>query len=152
IQYALHYGDGASGAPVSNVVLTDTLPAGLNYVSATPAPTTVGPVLSWTLGNLTPGDSGVVDLVLQVSGTVQDTVWARNVAALTGTNAAPQSASAPLVALIGPPTAAIGLGLTADALEVGIGDVIPYTEVVRNPGIVPISDIRIDNTLPAGSG
>src|SRR5207245_10666543 len=128
----------------------DTLPAGLNYVSATPAPTTVGPVLSWTLGNLTPGDSGVVDLVLQVSGPVQDTVWARNVAALTGTNATPQSASATQVALIGPPTAAIGLDLTADALEVGIGDVIPYTEVVRNPGIVPISAIRIDNTLPAG--
>src|SRR5438445_2434343 len=150
IQYALHYGDGASGAPVSNVVLTDTLPAGLNYVSATPAPTTVGPVLSWALGNLAPGDTGVVDLVLQVSNTVQDTVWARNVAALTGTNATPQSASAPPAALIGPPTAAIGLDLTADALEVGIGEVIPYTEVVRNPGIVPISAIRIDNTLPAG--
>src|SRR5206468_251434 len=82
--------------------------------------------------------------------TVRDTVWARNVAALTGTNATPQSASATQVALIGPPTAAVGLDLTADALEVGIGDVIPYTEVVRNPGIVPISAIRIDNTLPAG--
>src|SRR5947199_411467 len=143
-------GSVAGGAAVSNVVLTDTLPAGLNYVSATPAPTTVGPVLSWALGALAPGDSGVVNLALQVSSTVRDTVWARNVAALTGTNATPQSASATQVALIGPPTAAIGLDLTPDALEVGIGEVIPYTEVVRNPGIVPISDIRIDNTLPAG--
>ena len=150
VQYTLRYGDATGGAPVSNVVLTDTLPAGLNYVSATPAPTSVGAVLSWALGTLAPGDTGVVDLVLQVSGTVQDTVWARNVAALAGTNATPQSASATQVALIGPPTAAIGLDLTADALEVGIGDVIPYTEVVRNPGIVPISDIRIDNTLPVG--
>src|SRR6266704_1512444 len=150
VVYTLRYGDAASGAPVSNVVLTDTLPAGLNYVSATPAPSTVGPVLSWAIGALAPGDSGVVNLVLQVSNTVRDTVWARNVAALTGTNATPQSASATQVALIGPPTAAVGLDLTADALEVGIGDVIPYTEVVRNPGIVPISAIRIDNTLPAG--
>jgi len=150
VLYTLRYGDATSGAPVSNVVLTDTLPAGLNYVSATPAPSTVGPVLSWTIGALAPGDSGVVNLVLQVSNTVRDTVWARNVAALTGTNATPQSASATQVALIGPPTAAVGLDLTADALEVGIGDVIPYTEVVRNPGIVPISAIRIDNTLPAG--
>src|SRR6266568_3686594 len=150
VLYTLRYGDATSGAPVSNVVLTDTLPAGLNYVSATPAPSTVGPVLSWAIGALAPGDSGVVNLVLQVSNTVRDTVWARNVAALTGTNATPQSASATQVALIGPPTAAVGLDLTADALEVGIGDVIPYTEVVRNPGIVPISAIRIDNTLPAG--
>jgi uncharacterized repeat protein (TIGR01451 family) len=150
VQYTLRYGDATGGASVSTVVLSDTLPAGLNYVSATPAPTTVGPVLSWALGNLAPGDTGVVDLMLQVSNTVQDTVWARNVAALTGSNATPQSASAPLVALIGPPTAAIGLDLTANALEVGIGDVIPYTEVVRNAGSVPISAIRLDNTLPAG--
>jgi uncharacterized repeat protein (TIGR01451 family) len=54
------------------------------------------------------------------------------------------------LALIGPSTVALGLDLTANALEVGIGEVIPYTEVVRNPGLVPISDIRIDNTLPAG--
>ncbi|HEV8304190.1 MAG TPA: hypothetical protein VGQ25_04475 [Gemmatimonadales bacterium] len=150
VQYTLRYGDATGGAPVSNVVLTDTLPPGLNYVSAAPAPTIVGPVLTWALGNLAPGDTGVVSLVLQVSGTVTDTVWAQNVAALTGTNATPRRANAPLVALIGPPTAAIGLDLTADALEVGIGDVVPYTEVVRNPGIVPISAIRIDNTLPAG--
>jgi uncharacterized repeat protein (TIGR01451 family) len=150
VQYRLRYGDGTGGAPVSTVVLSDTLPAGLNFVSATPAPTSVGPVLSWALGTLAAGDTGVVDLVLQVSNTVQDTVWARNVAALTGANATPQSASAPVVALIGPPTAAIGLDLTANALEVGIGDVIPYTEVVRNAGIVPISVIRVDNTLPPG--
>src|SRR5207245_300416 len=97
-----------------------------------------------------PGASGVVDLVRQGSITVQDTAWAGHVAGLTVTKATPQSASAPPVALIGPRTAAIGLDLTADALEVGSGEVIPYTEVVRNPGIVPISAMRIDNTLPAG--
>jgi uncharacterized repeat protein (TIGR01451 family) len=150
VQYTLRFGDAAGGAPVSNVVLTDTLPTGLNYVSATPAPTTVGPVLSWALGGLAPGDTGTVTLLLQVSNTVRDTVWARNVAALAGTNATPLGASAPLVALIGPPTAAIGLDLAADALEVGIGDVIPYTEVVQNPGIAAISAIRIDNVLPPG--
>src|SRR2546427_6061303 len=58
VLYTLRYGDATSGAPVSNVVLTDTLPAGLNYVSATPAPSTVGPVLSWAIGALAPGDSG----------------------------------------------------------------------------------------------
>ncbi len=150
VQYTLRYGDAAGGAPVSNVVLTDTLPAGLNYLSATPAPTSVGPVLSWALGSLAPGDTGAITLLLQVSNTVRDTVWARNVAALAGTNAIPQGASAPLVALIGPPTAAIGLDLTADALEVGVGDVIPYTAVVQNSDSAPISAIRIDNTLPAG--
>ena len=150
VQYTLRYGDAAGAAAVSNVVLTDTLPVGLNYVSAVPAPSTVGPVLSWAIGALAAGDSGVVNLVLQVSGTVRDTVWSRNVAALTGTNATALSSSAAQVALIGPPTAVIGLDLTANALDVAVGEVIPYTIVVRNPGIVPISDIRIDNTLFTG--
>ena len=150
VHYTLRYGAAVGGAPVANTVLTDTLPAGLDYLSATPAASVAGPVLSWALGTLAPGDSGVIDLVLQVNGAVRDTVWARNVGTLAGTNAATQSASAAQLALIGPSTAAVGLDLTANVLEVGVGEVIPYTEVVRNSGLVAISDIRIDNTLPAG--
>ncbi len=150
VQYRLRYGDAAGAAAVSNVVLTDTLPVGLNYVSAVPAPTTVGAVLSWAIGALAPGDTGSVDLVLQVSNTVQDTVWATNVAALEGTNATAQRSSAPQVALIGPPTAVIGLDLTANALDVAVGEVIPYTVVARNSGIVALSAIRIDHALFTG--
>ena len=87
-----------------------------------------------------PGDSGVVDVVLQVNAAVRDTVWARNVGALAATNASALSVRAALLALIGPPSTAVALDLTADALEVGVGEIIPYTLVVRNSGIVPIDD------------
>ena len=150
VHYTLRYGAGVGGAAIANTILTDTLPAGLDYVSATPAAASSGSVLSWALGSLAPGDSGVIDLVLQVNAAVRDTVWARNVGTLAGTNAATQSASAVQLALIGPATAAVALDLTANVLEVGIGELIPYTVVVRNSGLTAISDIRIDNTLPAG--
>ncbi len=50
-----------------NVVLTDTLPAGLTYVSASPPPTSVsGNVLSWNFGNV-PGQT-VKKITLNVRG------------------------------------------------------------------------------------
>ncbi len=150
VRYTLRYGNTAGAASVANAVLTDTLPGGLSYVSASPAATVAGSTLSWLIGTLAPGDSGMVDLVLSVNATVRDTVWARNVATLAAGAAATQFSAATRVALIGPPTAAVGLTLTANALDVGVGEVIPFTVVVQNSGIVPISDIRIDNTLPAG--
>src|SRR3989454_3266357 len=38
VQYAVAYGNAAGAAPAQNAVLTDTLPLGLQYVSATTAP------------------------------------------------------------------------------------------------------------------
>ncbi|HUL02907.1 MAG TPA: hypothetical protein VLV16_06720 [Gemmatimonadales bacterium] len=151
VRYSLHYGNGAGAAPVAAAVLSDSLPAGLDYVSATPAATVAGTVLTWPIGALAPGDSGVVDLVLQVNPTVRDTVWVRNVGTLAaaGGAATAQSAAAQ-VALIGPSTAAIALDLTATVLDAAVGDVIPYTLTVRNPGVLPLDSIRVTGTLPAG--
>jgi uncharacterized repeat protein (TIGR01451 family) len=151
VRYTLHYGNALGAAPVAAAVLSDTLPAGLDYVSATPAAVVAGSVLTWPLGALAPGDSGMVDLVLQVNAAVRDTVWVQNVGTLaaSGGAATAQSASAQL-ALIGPSSAAVGLDLTANVLDAAIGDVIPYTLVVHNPGIVAIDAIRIANLLPSG--
>src|SRR5207247_1621695 len=45
VTYRLRYGNGAGASVVNNVVLSDTLPAGLQYVSATPAASVAGSVL-----------------------------------------------------------------------------------------------------------
>ena len=150
VHYTLHYGNAAGAAPVASATLVDTLPAGLTYVSASPAATPSGSLLSWTLGALAPGDSGTVDLTLAVANTIRDTVWVRNVATLAGGSAVTQFAAAQQLALIGPSTAALDLSLTANVLEVAMGELIPYTLVVRNSGIVPVSTIKITSTLPPG--
>ena len=151
VRYSLRYGNAAGAAPVAAAVLSDTLPAGLDYVSAVPAAAVAGSVLSWPVGALAPGDSGVVDLVLSVNAAIRDTVWVRNVGTLAaGSGAATAQSAAAQLALVGPSSAAVGLDLTANVLDAAIGDVIPYTLVVRNPGIVPLDSIRITSTLPAG--
>src|SRR5437764_7562453 len=62
VTYTLRYGNGAGASVVSNVVLSDTLPAGLEYVGSTPAASVAGSVLTWALGDLDAGSSGVIDV------------------------------------------------------------------------------------------
>jgi len=151
VTYRLKYGDAAGAGSAQNVVLTDTLPVGLQYTSATVPPAIVGQVLTWPLGTLAPADSGVIDLVLTVAASVRDTVVARNVAYIQGQGTPAVSAPATPVALVGPPTAALGLDLTADALEVGVGEAIPYTIVVRNPGTLVVTNVQVAVQLPVGA-
>ena len=151
VTYRLKYGNAAGAGSAQNVVLTDTLPVGLQYGSATVTPVIAGQVLTWPLGTLAPADSGVIDLVLAVAASVRDTVVARNVAYIQAQGTPVVSAPATPVALVGPPTAALGLDLTADALEVGVGEAIPYTIVVRNPGTLVVTNLQVTVQLPAGA-
>ncbi len=151
VRYRLHYADAAGAGSAQSVVLTDTLPAGLQFVSATTAPTVAGQILTWPLGTLAGGDSGTIDVVLVVAASVRDTVLVRNVAYIEGQGTSATSAMASQLALVGPPTAALGLDLTADVLEVSVGEAIPYTATIRNPGTADVTNLQIFVQLPAGA-
>lgn len=151
VRYTLRYANATGAAPAQNVVLTDTIPAGLQYVSATPPAAVTGQALSWPLGTLAAGDSGVIDVVLAVAPTVRDTVLVRNVAFLEAQSAPALSAAAAQLALVGPPSVALGLDLSADVLQVGVGEAIPYSVAVRNPGTQTVANIQIAVRLPAGT-
>lgn len=62
VTYTLTY-QNTGTATATNVALTDTLPAGMEYVAADPAATVAGNVVSWNLGNLDPEAGGSVQLV-----------------------------------------------------------------------------------------
>src|SRR5205823_5811173 len=151
VQYRLHYANAAGAGAAQTVVLTDTLPVGLQFVNATTAPTVAGQVLTWPLGTLAASDSGTIDLVLVVAASVRDTVFVRNVGYLEGQGTPATAATAPQVALVGPPTAALGLELTADVLEVSVGEAIPFTATIRNPGAADVTNLQISAQLPAGA-
>lgn len=52
LTYPIHYGN-QSGAPASGVVISQTLPTDLTFVSASPPPVATTPTLRWELGDLT---------------------------------------------------------------------------------------------------
>lgn len=54
-------------SPLTNVVLDDTLPSGITYISASPAPTSTSP-LRWNLGTVPNGSVRSITLTVKATG------------------------------------------------------------------------------------
>jgi uncharacterized repeat protein (TIGR01451 family) len=150
VQYRVSYTNTNAIAALTNLALVDTLPTGLNFALAQPATIPSGRVVQWNLPDLGPNASAQVLLTLVVSGDVRDTVRAKNSATLTPGNAASQVGTAAEVALTGSVNASIALTQTADVLEVGLGEIAPFTLVAKNTGGVALTNVLVHATLPAG--
>lgn len=150
VVYRIRYGNTSASVTARNVVLTDTLPVGLDYVSATPPATVAGSVLTWSVGDVAPGTAAEIVLRVRVATSVRDTVPAANDVLLASDNSPSETAVAPTVTLIGMSATQLALDKAADVLEVGLGETAPYTLTVQNTGTLPLSDIRIHDRLPAG--
>jgi uncharacterized repeat protein (TIGR01451 family) len=142
-----------------NVLITDTLPAGLEYVTSTysdtlglsPAPVVVGQVVTWTLGNFT--GPNTVDIT--VTARVQDIPG--NVDGVTLTNWARTTGSEegiPFdlsddgdVEIIEPQLTIDKQGSITEGLP---GTTIHYTITVNNTGTSPAYDVDIEDAVPAG--
>jgi uncharacterized repeat protein (TIGR01451 family) len=132
-----------------NVVLTDTLPSGLTFVSATPAPTTVsGQTLTWNLGDLAPGATGTFSVVAQLSGTATGSAVVNRATISTSTSdpdptnntsRATTTLTRPNVMLTktGPATANAGAQLS-------------YTLDYANTGDADAVGVVLTDTLPSG--
>ena len=68
----------AGAVAVPNVVLTDTLPSGLSYLSSSPAASVSGSTLTWALGTVNPGQmlTLTVNVKATTTGTLVNTVTA----------------------------------------------------------------------------
>jgi uncharacterized repeat protein (TIGR01451 family) len=150
VSYTLVAANRSPTMPARAVTLSDTLPAGLEFVSASPAATVSGAVVSWAMGDLAAGDSVSVALTVRVSDQIRDTATVSNLAVVTSANALPQSAASAPVALVGFLPNQLGLQKSADVLEVGLGETVPYTLVLENTGDNALSDLRAVDSLPDG--
>jgi uncharacterized repeat protein (TIGR01451 family) len=82
--YTIEYGNG-NADPVNDVVLTDNLPAGVSFVSATGGGTEAGGVVTWDLGTLAGSETGSVDLVVEVNSGITPGSTILNACAITST-------------------------------------------------------------------
>lgn len=121
IQYTIRYGNSSATATAREVVLIDSLPVGLEFVSSSASsqvaaqvvagnlggvasavgfglvssqlvPQVAGQVVTWNLGEVAPGDSAELVLTARVSEDVRDTLQVRNVAVLTALSFAGEAA------------------------------------------------------------
>jgi len=143
--------------PATGVTLTDTLPAGVTFVSATPSQgtpcTQVAGTVTCTLGNVTMAAPATVTIVVTPAQAGQIT----NTATVAGneTDPTPGNDTAQVTTTVNavPPPPGPGADLTISKLAsvnpVTVGDLLIYTLNIQNRGPLAASDILVSDNLPA---
>lgn len=145
----------------SNVALSDTLPVGLEFISATPAPSRQGNTLTWNPDRLEPGQSRSFSVVVRGQVAGQRTNQASVRAAERDRDPANNQAQASLEVVAPPPPppppppspeprADLALSKTVSPAQAQVGDRVTYTLTLVNNGPNDATGVVLTDTLPAG--
>jgi len=140
----------------TNVVVTDRLPTGLVFVSATPSQGSYNPGTGlWTIGTVPAGTTAI----LQVTTTVNGTTAITNTAEVTGSdqrdpdstpnNNNPAEDDQSSITLT-PQLADLSLTKTIDNPNVTLGQPVTFTLNVNNAGPATATNVRVTDQLPPG--
>lgn len=136
----------SANAAATSVILTDTLPAGVTFASASPGNT--GPdaqgVITWTLPDLNPGESEPITLTVLVHTDLADETTLTNRASVTSAQGV--GATATETTTVRAPDLVVGKSATPAIARPG--ETITYVIVFSNTGGIAASDVRITDTLP----
>ncbi len=130
--------------PVSGAILTDIVPAeisNVSYVNSGIAITPTGGVsYTWQVGDMPPGDGGIITITGQVDSSLSSEVLITNTAVLTATNldTGPLTAAAVLEVNIAPE-----LDITR-FYEINEGQSISLTGIITDPGASDSFILQVD--------
>jgi uncharacterized repeat protein (TIGR01451 family) len=134
----------------ANVSLTDTLPAGLQFVSATPS---VGSFASgvWTVGTVASGATPTLTVVAKVLAPSSGPVSSQqNTATATSTTPDPDAGNNTGTSTVTPKQADVAVFKTVDKNEPAIGETFQYTLDVANYGTDTATNVVVQDSLPTG--
>jgi uncharacterized repeat protein (TIGR01451 family) len=128
--------------PLTNVAVTDILPANLSYVSSSPVGTVSGNTVTWLFASLPVGASETITIEYRAT----DVGSFENTASVTTTEEVSATATA-----AGTVTAEAGVTMQlTDTLDpVAVNGQTTYEATVKNQGLIAIHDINIEFQLPA---
>lgn len=146
LSYQLAYrNDGPAAA--ANTQLVDTLPAGVTFVSATPAPSSVsGQVLTWNLGTLAVGQAGTISVQATVSATAPASLT--NTATISTSTIETNTSDNSSTVTTAVQWADVSVIKTA-ATEARAGEPFTTTLTYRNSGSAPANAVQLVDTLPS---
>ncbi|MCW2777686.1 MAG: hypothetical protein JWN17_1411 [Frankiales bacterium] len=143
--------------PITDVVVTDTYAAGLEFVSSDPTPTSrSGSTLTYRLGTIAPGAFADVSLTFRVPADAKAGTVYRNDARITGTylgRTVTKDVSVPGPTVIGPLTGACDVSRStkyASNTQVTTGEQFAYYVNVSNTGGSPCTGVTVKDTLDDG--
>jgi len=125
----------------NGVVVKDTLPKGMTYVSSTPSGSVSGGVVTWNVGTLATNASKAIALKLKAAqeGSWTDVARVTSAEGLEAEARATTKVIAPSVQITKTGTDAIHLGENAD-----------YTITVKNTSNIALTGVKVRDDIPAG--
>ncbi len=145
ITYDINY-NITGNALAQNVVVTDTLPAGVEFVSASEDSTVNGNQIVWTLGDLMPTASGSMKVVVRIDSSVASgTSLVNTVIIASGQKSANDSATTKIVAV---PSYDVNITKFVDKTTAKVGDSLTYTLNWSVTGNMVAPNVVITDTLP----
>jgi len=137
-------------SPATNVVMTDVLPAGVTFSSATSTQGSVSEAsgtVTASLGTLASGESETITIIVDVAGTTVGTIT--NTATVAGTenesNLANNSATEPTTVV---PIIDLAVTKSDTPDPVNAGGILTYTVLVTNNGPSPATNVVLTDALP----
>ena len=126
----------------NNVTITDTVPTGMSFVSASNGGSFGSGQVAWNIASLAPGQATTVSHKLRATGrgVARSTAWARAICADASTSAE--------TTIIGIAALSLEVVDTADPIEVG--DAATYEIRVTNQGSADATSIQLTCELPNG--
>jgi len=158
LTYTLNYANTSGSTAATSVVLSDPLPAGTTFVSAsaTPAATSVTPpsvgsngTVTWNFSSLAAGASGSTSVVVNVPDNLSGASSIVNTASLSSTETAAVNASASTQVVGGTGSPSLSLSKAASKTSLLAGDSVTYTLTVVNTGTAAASSVSVSDVLPA---
>jgi uncharacterized repeat protein (TIGR01451 family) len=151
--YTISYSN-TGDLPAANTLITETIPAGLSFVAASPAPTLVdGSKVVFDAGTVASAVDSTIVLTFTVTASPAGGTPIANTATIgTSTldlHTANNSATATATTAAAPPPD-LALAKLADATAVPLGGEIGYQFTISNQGGQGASGITVVDTLPAG--
>lgn len=153
ISFQITVSNNANGA-ANNVTLTDTLPAGVTFISASYGSGTPcnrsGNTVTCNLGTIASRNSVVVTVVISTTTLGNITNTASATTSSIESNNSNNSDSATVRVVDVATVANLGISGSASASVVGLSAPLSYTLTVNNAGPANASNVTVVNTLPAG--
>lgn len=136
-------------ASAVDVIVTDTLPAGLLYLATDPVASVTGQTVTWNFPQILGNETIVLTLQAITDGIIPAGVELVNTAWTQYDNGVPVPSN-PYLVTVGP-SPDVSIVKTVDAPEGLPGDTLVYSLFYTNTGNQALTNISINDVLPAGA-
>ena len=152
ITYTIQYAN-TGNAVATQVRITDQLPTGTTFVSATNGGVENQRTVAWTIGHLAPGDTGNVQFTVKADFGLIDGTVISNIAHISSQEGVDALSNQVDVVVIIKPVEVPSLELkkSASGSTIYPGENITYTIQYANTGNIATTQVRITDQLPTGT-